>query len=121
MGFFFCGYSCIILVGTWDLSIFRGGYSVGTNISKEDYLKIRIKKDLKQEFKKIAEINKTNMSEVISKYIEGYVQNNKINVEHKEIIDKRVVTTDKKLIEIKERLTEKRESQNKKKWYVFRK
>ena len=118
---FFCGYSCIILVGTWDLSMFRGGYSVGTNISKEDYLKIRIKKDLKQEFKKIAEINKTNMSEVILKYIEGYVQNNKINVEHKEIIDKRIVTTDKKLIEIKERLTEKRESQNKKKWYVFRK
>ena len=92
-----------------------------TNGSKEDYLKIRIKKDLKQEFKKIAEINKTNMSEVILKYIEGYVQHNKINVEHKEIINKRIVTTDKKLLEIKERLTAKKEAQKKNKWYEFRK
>lgn len=92
-----------------------------TNGSKEDYLKIRIKKDLKQEFKKIAEINKTNMSEVILKYIEDYIQHNKINVEHKEIIDKRIVTTDKKLLEIKERLTAKKEAQKKNKWYEFRK
>ncbi len=92
-----------------------------TNGSKEDYLKIRIKKDLKQEFKKIAEINKTNMSEVILKYIEDYIQHNKINVEHKEIINKRIVTTDKKLLEIKERLTAKKEAQKKNKWYEFRK
>ena len=92
-----------------------------TNGSKEDYLKIRIKKDLKQEFKKVTEINKTNMSELLLKYIEDYIQHNKINVEHKEIINKRIVTTDKKLLEIKEKLSAKREAQKKNKWYKFRK
>lgn len=92
-----------------------------TNGSKEDYLKIRIKKDLKQEFKKVTEINKTNMSELLLKYIEDYIQHNKINVEHKEIINKRIVTTDKKLLEIKEKLSAKREAQKKNKWYEFRK
>lgn len=101
---------------------FKGCYVVGT----KEFLKIRIEADLKKEFKRVAEDNNSNMTELILKYVESYCDHNKFICDHKEIIENRCIATDKKLMEIKERMiakgiAEQQAQQNKKNWYSIKK
>lgn len=88
---------------------------------KEIYIKVRVDGELKEKFKLYAKKNKTNMNEILVQYIKSTLEKEDFKVQNKEKIESRIMTTDKKLSAIKDKLNNKNlvESKRKKKKFFF--
>lgn len=80
-------------------------------IKKDDYIRIRVTTKQKKLFKDVATELGTNMSEMIVVATENLAQKHKEKMLSQKYIEDRAVRTDKKLLEIAERI---RDNSNKK-------
>lgn len=84
-----------------------------TKGTKQEEIKIRLTKEQKELIKSVAKMENTTMSEFILRYMEPIALSKKFDIEHKEIIEERIQTTDTKLQEL--RVTMEQRKGNKKK------
>lgn len=77
---------------------------MATKIVKEEVIRLRIDKDLKDRLKKMCKDKKVTMSEMISFMIENEVKNYEFKLKHSNNTEKRIIATEKKLLKLKEKL-----------------
>lgn len=77
---------------------------MATKVVKEEVIRVRVDKDLKDRLKKMCENKKITMSEMITFMIENEVKSYEFKLEHSDNVEKRIVTTEKKLLKLKEKL-----------------
>ena len=78
---------------------------MATKVVKEEVIRVRIDKDLKDKFKKMCKDKKVTMSEMITFMIENEVKSYEFKLEHSDNVEKRIVATEKKLLKLKEKIT----------------
>lgn len=74
---------------------------------KSEFIKVRVTLEQKEKFKDLAKEKKLTVSELVCGYIEKELEKQEFRVKNKEIIEKRISRTDKKLLELKEKLIKK--------------
>lgn len=77
---------------------------VATKFVKEEIIRVRVDKELKDKFKKMCKDKKRTMSEMITFMIENEVKSYEFKLKHSNDIEKRIVATEKKLLKLKEKL-----------------
>lgn len=80
---------------------------MATKVLKEDIIRFRVNKDLKNRFKKMCDDKKINMSELITHMIENEINNYEFKINNIKEIEYRVNNTEKKLNKLKEKLIKK--------------
>lgn len=76
-------------------------------MSKKELIQFRIKSEDKKRFKEIAENQGKSISEILCNYINEMIEKDDIKEKYQEQLYKRVVMTEKKLLELKEKLMKK--------------
>ncbi|WP_317312260.1 hypothetical protein [Clostridium thermobutyricum] len=76
-------------------------------MSKKELIQFRIKSEDKKRFKEIAENQGKSISEILCNYINEMIEKEDIKEKYQEQLYKRVVMTEKKLLELKEKLMKK--------------
>lgn len=90
---------------------------VATKVVKEEVIRVRVDKELKDRLKKMCKDKKITMSEMITFMIENEVEKYEFKLEHRNNIEKRIVATEKKLLKLKEKLnSNKKEIGMKSRW-----
>ena len=84
---------------------------VGTMAIKDDYIKVRVSKEQKKLFKRVAELKGITLTELLVGSTEEIALKEQKKLENKESLEQRVVEVEKKLQEIKLKM----ESQSSKK------
>lgn len=73
-------------------------------MSKKELIQFRIKSEDKKRIKKIAEKQGKSISEILCNYINEIIEKDDIKEKYQEQLDKRVVTTEGKLINLKDKM-----------------
>lgn len=73
-------------------------------MSKKELIQFRIKSEDKKRIKEIAEKQGKSVSEILCNYINEVIEKDDIKEKYQEQLDKRVVMTEKKLLELKRKL-----------------
>lgn len=89
---------------------------MATKIVKEEVIRLRIDKDLKDRLKKMCKDKKVTMSEMISFMIENEVKNYEFKLKHSNNTEKRIIATEKKLLKLKEKLNSNKKIGMKSRW-----
>lgn len=90
---------------------------MGTKVVKEEVIRVRVDKDLKDRLKKMCKNRKVTMSEIITFMIENEVESYEFKLKHSNNIENRIVATEKKLLKLKEKLNlNKKEIEMKSRW-----
>lgn len=89
---------------------------MATKVVKEEVIRVRVDKDLKDRLKKMCENKKITMSEMITFMIENEVKSYEFKLEHSDNVEKRIVTTEKKLLKLKEKLNSNKKIGMKSRW-----
>ncbi|WP_195973104.1 ribbon-helix-helix protein, CopG family [Clostridium thermobutyricum] len=71
---------------------------------KNDLIQIRVTSEDKKRIKEIAEKQGKSISEILCNYINEIIEKDNIKEKYQEQLDKRVVMTEKKLLELKRKL-----------------
>lgn len=71
---------------------------------KNDLIQIRVTSEDKKRIKEIAEKQGKSISEILCNYINEIIEKDDIKEKYQEQLDKRVVMTEKKILELKEKL-----------------
>ncbi|EOH6779411.1 RepB family protein [Campylobacter jejuni] len=77
---------------------------VSTKAVKEEVIRVRADKELKDRLKKMCKDKKVTMSEMITFMIENEVESYEFKLKHNNDTEKRIVATEKKLLKLKEKL-----------------
>ena len=77
---------------------------MATKVVKEEVIRVRVDKDLKDRLKKMCKNKKITMSEMITFMIENEVKSYEFKLEHSNNTGKKIVATEKKLLKLKEKL-----------------
>lgn len=77
---------------------------MATKVVKEEVVRVRVDKDLKDRFKKMCKDKKVTMSEMITFMIENEVESYEFKLKNSDDTEKRIVATEKKLLKLKEKL-----------------
>lgn len=75
---------------------------------KDDYIKIRVTKEQKELFKKIAKEESISVSEFIIVTTEYLARKKDENIKSKDMIERRVARTEEKILKLKEKLNKNR-------------
>lgn len=78
-----------------------------TNGVKSEFIKVRVTLEQKEKFKNLAKEKGVTVSDLVCGYIEKELVKQEFKLKNKEIIEDRIKKTDKKLLELKERLIKK--------------
>ena len=90
---------------------------VATKVVKEEVIRVRVDKDLKDRLKKMCKDKKVTMSEMITFMIENEVESYEFKLKNSDDTEKRIVVTEKKLLKLKEKLnSNKKEIGMKSRW-----
>ena len=90
---------------------------VATKVEKEEVVRVRVDKDLKDRLKKMCKDKKVTMSEMITFMIENEVESYEFKLKNSDDTEKRIVVTEKKLLKLKEKLnSNKKEIGMKSRW-----
>ena len=95
---------------------------MATKVVKEEVIRVRVDKDLKDRLKKMCKnkkrfYKKITMSEMITFMIENEVKSYEFKLEHSNNTEKKIVATEKKLLKLKEKLnSNKKEIGMKSRW-----
>ena len=90
---------------------------VATKVVKEEVVRVRVDKDLKDRLKKMCKDKKVTMSEMITFMIENEVESYEFKLKNSDDTEKRIVVTEKKLLKLKEKLnSNKKEIGMKSRW-----
>lgn len=73
-------------------------------MSKKELIQFRIKSEDKKRIKEIAEKQGKSISEILCNYINEIIEKDYTKEKYQEQLDKRVVTTEGKLINLKEKM-----------------
>ena len=76
---------------------------MATKVVKEEVIRVRIDKDLKDKFKKMCKDKKVTMSD-------------EFKLEHSDNVEKRIVATEKKLLKLKEKINSKKKIEMQSRW-----
>lgn len=79
---------------------------MATKSVKDDFIRVRVTKEHKENLKKLANDKSTTVSEIIVVATKKLIEEQEQKEKNKESIEKRVVDTEKKLQEIKGKLEE---------------
>lgn len=74
---------------------------VSTKILKEEVIRVRVDKELKDRLKKMCKSKKMSMSEIIIYMIENEVNKYEFKMRNKKKIESRISDTEKKIINLK--------------------
>ena len=77
---------------------------MATKVVKEEVIRVRVDKDLKDRLKKMCKDKKISMSKFIINMIEDEVNKYEFKMKNKKIIDSRAEGTEKKLQKLREKL-----------------
>jgi len=77
---------------------------VATKVVKEEVIRVRIDKDLKDRLKRMCKDKKMNMSKLIIYMIENEVNKYEFKMRNKQEIESRINNTEKKIKELKRKL-----------------
>lgn len=77
---------------------------MATKEVKTEVIRVRVSLEQKNKFKKLAEKKGITVSEIICSYIEKEIELQEFRNKYSEKIEKRIVATDEKLFELKEKL-----------------
>lgn len=80
---------------------------MGTKKVKSEFIKVRVTLEQKEKFKDLAKEKGHTVSYLVCGYIEKELEKQEFRLKNKEIIEKRVVEIDKKLLNLKEKLLKK--------------
>ncbi len=90
---------------------------VATKVVKEEVIRVRVDKDLKDRLKKMCKNKKVTMSEMITFMIENEVESYEFKLKNSDDTEIRIVATEKKLLKLKEKLnSNKKEIGMKSRW-----
>ena len=90
---------------------------MATKVVKEEVVRSRVDKDLKDRLKEMCKDKKISMSEMITFMIENEVESYEFKLKHSNNTEKRVVATEKKLLKLKEKLnSNKKEIEMQSRW-----
>lgn len=71
---------------------------------KSEFIKIRVTSEQKEKFKDLAKEKGLTVSYLVCGYIEKELEKHEFRLKNKEILEKRVIETDKRLLKLKEKL-----------------
>lgn len=74
---------------------------MGTKNLKEEVIRVRVDKELKERLKKMCEDKKISMSELIIYMVENEVNKYEFKLRNKQLIESRISNTEKKIINLK--------------------
>ena len=74
---------------------------VATKVVKEEVIRVRVEKELKERLKKMCEDKKISMSELITCMIGNEVNKYEFKIRNKQKIESRISNTEKKIINLK--------------------
>lgn len=74
---------------------------------KSEFIKVRVTLEQKEKFKDLAKEKGVTVSDLVCGYIEKELEKHEFRLKNKEIVEERIKKTDKKLLELKERLIKK--------------
>ena len=77
---------------------------MATKVVKEEAIRVRVDKELKDRLKKMCKDKKITMSEMITFMIENEVKSYEFKLEHPAHVEKRIVATENPLLKLKEKL-----------------
>lgn len=77
---------------------------VATEVVKEEVIRVRIDKELKERFREICDNKNITMSKFIINVIENEVERYEFNIKKEKLIEKRIEETEKRLQKLKEKL-----------------
>ena len=77
---------------------------MATKVVKEEVIRARVDKDLKDRLKKMCKDKKMNMSELIIYMVENEVNKYEFKMRNKQKIERRINNTEKKINELKRKL-----------------
>ena len=77
---------------------------VATEVVKEEVIRVRIDKELKERFIEICDNKNITMSKFIINVIENEVERYEFNLKKEKLIEKRIEETEKRLQKLKEKL-----------------
>lgn len=74
-----------------------------TELIKDTIIRIRVTKEKKAKFKNFAKKRNKKMSEIIRDYINKELDSEEFNKQHQEVLEKRIIDTDEKLLKLKQK------------------
>ena len=77
---------------------------MATEVVKEEVIRVRIDKELKERFREICDKKNITMSKFIINVIENEVERYEFNLKKEKLIEKRIEETEKRLQKLKEKL-----------------
>ena len=77
---------------------------VATEVVKEEVIRVRIDKELKERFREICDNKNITMSKFIINVIENEVERYEFNLKKEKLIEKRIEETEKRIQKLKEKL-----------------
>lgn len=77
---------------------------MATEVVKEEVIRVRIDKELKERFREICDNKNITMSKFIINVIENEVERYEFNLQSEKTIESRIEATEKKLQKLKEKL-----------------
>ena len=77
---------------------------MATEVVKEEVIRVRIDKELKERFREICDNKNITMSKFIINVIENEVERYEFNLKKEKLIEKRIEETEKRLQQLKEKL-----------------
>ena len=77
---------------------------VATEVVKEEVIRVRIDKELKERFREICDNKNITMRKFIINVIENEVERYEFNLKKEKLIEKRIEETEKRLQKLKEKL-----------------
>ena len=77
---------------------------MATEVVKEEVIRVRIDKELKERFRELCDNKNITMSKFIINVIENEVERYEFNLKKEKLIEKRIEETEKRLQKLKEKL-----------------
>ena len=77
---------------------------MATEVVKEDSIRVRIDKELKERLKIMCDNKKITMSKFIINAIENEIERYEFNLKNEEVIESRIEETEKKIQKLKDKL-----------------
>lgn len=81
---------------------------MATNLKKDDVIRVRVTKEQKKKLKEIAKVKNKTISEILSVAIENEIRNFEEREKNYNKIYKKVVATEEKIQELKEKLNKRK-------------
>lgn len=91
----------------------RSDRAVGTRVKKEEFIKVRVSKEQKELFKRVAEIKGITMTELLVVGTENFARQQEENIKVKDMINVRAMRTEENIQELKIRMEQRKKEKNK--------